>query len=85
VELLGIRKGDVGAAVKKGALDVGDTLLVRGKLQKVVAVTGGGMPCEVYGGADLIVFDKTFAFNARKAIARRCLPVLIRAKHGYLQ
>ena len=42
------------------------------------------MPCEVYGGADLIVFDKAFPFNARKAVGRRCLPVLIKAKHGYL-
>ena len=42
------------------------------------------MPCEIYGGDDLLVFDKPFPFNAKKVRVRRCLPVLIRAKHGYL-
>lgn len=84
VELIGVKNGDVGCAAAAGALTMGETLMVRKKLYKVVNVTGGGMPCELYGGADLIVFDKAFPFNARKAVGRRCLPVVIRAKHGFL-
>ena len=57
---------------------------MRGKLFKVKAVTGGGMPWEVYGGADLIVFDRAFKFNARKVTGHRCLLVLLKAKHGFL-
>ena len=84
VELLGVQKGDVSAAAKAGELSIGDVLLVRGKLFKVKAVTGGGMPWEVYGGADLIVFDRVFTFNARKVSGHRCLPVLLKAKHGFI-
>ena len=77
----GVMKGDP-AAAKPGTLSVGDVLLVRGHLFKVCAVTGGGMPCKIYGGSDLIVFDRKFNFNARKVVARRCLPVTIRAKQS---
>ena len=82
VELRGVMKGDPGAAVMPGTLSVGDVLIVRGHLFKVCTVTGGGMPCEIYGGSDLIVFDRKFDFNARKLAVRCCLPVIIRAKHG---
>ena len=44
VKLLGVRKGDVNVAAKAGELSIGDVLLVRGKVFKVKAVTGGGMP-----------------------------------------
>ena len=84
VELRGVMKGDPGAAVTPGTLSVGDVLIVRGHLFKVCAVTGGGMPCEIYGGSDLIVFDRKFDFNARKVVARRCLQVIIQAKHDFL-
>ena len=77
VELRGVIKVDPGAAVTSGTLSVGDMLLVRGHLFKVCAVTGGGMPCEIYGGSDLIVFDRKLDFNARKVAARRCLLVII--------
>ena len=59
---------------------LGDVLLVRGKLFKVKAVTGGGMPREVCGGADLIVFDRVFTFNARTVTGHRCIPVLLKAQ-----
>jgi len=71
VELRGVKKDD-------------DVLRVRGDDYKVTNVTGGGLPCEVYAGADLVVFDHTFNFNARRIRASRCRPVVIRAKHGYL-
>ena len=83
VELMGVKK-DVGAAVKSGELEPGNVVMVRGQQYKVVGVTGGGMPCELYGGADLVVFDKPFPMNAKKVIAYHCPPVIIRAKHGYL-
>ena len=74
VELMGVKKEDVGAAVKSGELEPGNVVMVRGQQYKVVGVTGGGMPCELYGGADLFVFDKPFPMNAKKVLAYHCPP-----------
>ena len=84
IELLGIMKGDHGAAAAKGALSVGDVLLCRGQQYRVKAVTGGGSKHEVYGGGDLVVFDCPFPFNAKKALGHNCSPIAIKAKHGFL-
>ena len=48
------------------------------------AVTGDGMPGEIFGGRDLIVFHQAFDFNARKVVERLCPPVVIKAKQGFL-
>ena len=66
--LWGVRQGDVGAAVKPGELTVGDVPLVRGKLYKVMLITRGGMPREVFRGADLVVFNEPFTFNQRELV-----------------
>ena len=84
IELLGIMKGYPGAAAAKGALSVGNALLCRGQQDWVKAVTGGGSKHEVYGGGDLIVFDRPFPFNAKKALGHICPPIAIKAKHGFL-
>ena len=84
VLLRGVRKGDVGAAADPGVLSIGDVLMVRGHMYKVKAVTDGGMPYEVFGGADLIAFHEPFPFNAQRVVGRRCLPVIVRAKYGYM-
>ena len=84
VKLLGVQKGDVGAAAAAGSVHVGDVLLVRGHFYTVTGVAAGGMPYEVYNGADLLVFNRAFDFNSRRAVAHRCEPVCVRAKHGFL-
>ena len=48
------------------------------------AVTGRGWSDEIFVGKDLVVFNKEFPFNARKAAAHRCPPVEIFSKRGYL-
>ena len=47
-------------------------------------ITRGGMPYEALRNADLVVFDKHFTFYLKRACGRRCLPVLFKAKHGFL-
>ena len=84
IELVGVQKGDVGAAAKPGTLKVGDMLFCRGQQLKVKGVTGGGTKHEVYEGRDLIAFDSPFHFNSRKVHAYVCPPVLVKAKRGYL-
>ena len=84
VELVGIRKGDVGAAAHPGMLNAGDVLLCRGRQYRVKGVTGGGTKHEVFQGRDLIVFDQPFPFNSRKVVAHVCPPILVKAKRGVL-
>ena len=57
---------------------------MRGKLHKVIHIAGGGMSHEVFKGAHLVVFDKLFTFNKARGCGRHCLPVLLKAKHGFL-
>ena len=84
VDLLGVMKGDAGAAADKSVLTKGDILICRGERFKVKAVTGGGTSQEIYGGRDLVVFDRPFPFNARKVNALRCPVVKVKAKRGFL-
>ena len=46
-------------------------------------MTGGGRADEIYGGRDLVM-ETHFDFNSSKVKAQVCLPVIIKAKHGYL-
>ena len=83
IELLGVKKGDRGCFTQS-CLSPGSVLLVRDHTYVVTHVTGGGQPYEVYQGADMIVLNNPFPFNARKVIARLCQPIHVKAKHGYL-
>ena len=51
---------------------------------KFIANFRATSPYEVYQGADMIVLNNPFPFNARKVIARLCQPIHVKAKHGYL-
>lgn len=84
IELVAVKKGDPGCAVEKGKVKVGDAILCRGQIFRVKSVVDGGRPDELYGGRDLVVMTASFAFNARRAVAFLCPPVMIKAKSGVL-
>lgn len=47
-------------------------------------ITGGGRLDELYGERELIVMNRSFNFNCRKAVAFPCPMVAITTKKGFL-
>ena len=83
IEPLEVKKGDRGC-LTQSCLSPGSVLLVRNHMYVVTHVTGGGQPYVVYLGADMMVLNNPFPFNARNVITRLCQPTHVKGKHGYL-